>query len=230
MRSKKATDKRVPAIKSEVITVMKRAKGGHWFLYLTSGHGGKNQPLSSLLLPVQHGTQPPDGAFVDPALVGFAPSQKENLLLNVRRQVAQVHDLREPRLGNPPKFREQGVVGHHALLEHLLELQSQGHKAGDPRHAFRRSPPMQRLPGSRHIHGSIRFSVCSLFEFLRQQHLHSLPHRFLNNRGISPNSSRCLAFSSATSSFSKVSMSCHMRVTLPSPGLAYASSAFTGAW
>src|ERR1039457_1973990 len=66
-----------------------------------AARGGEGQPLRPLLLPVQQGTQPPDGAFADLALLGLARRQKQNLLLNVRRQVAQVHDLREPGLGNP---------------------------------------------------------------------------------------------------------------------------------
>jgi hypothetical protein len=53
-------------------------------------------PARSLVAPQQQRTHSPDGLFADSAAFGRFPPQEQNLLLNIGRQVQQIHDLRHP--------------------------------------------------------------------------------------------------------------------------------------
>lgn len=67
-------------------------------------------PHLPLLLPVGRGGDRPEVQFPDRVASGFDRRQEENLLLNVGREVEQVHDLRHPGAGDVPEAGELGVV------------------------------------------------------------------------------------------------------------------------
>jgi len=55
--------------------------------------------------------------------------QEKELLLDVRREVVQVHDLRHPRLGDVGQAGEFGLIAYLPLAEELFEVDRQGHQA-----------------------------------------------------------------------------------------------------
>ena len=56
----------------------------------------------------------------------------QNLFLDVRGQIQQVHDLRDPCAADMPEPGEVGIIADFAPVHHLLELDGQGHQAGEP--------------------------------------------------------------------------------------------------
>ncbi|MBX3387116.1 MAG: hypothetical protein KF768_11140 [Phycisphaeraceae bacterium] len=52
---------------------------------------------------------------------------EKKLLLNIRREVQQVHDLSYPRLRDFAYVGEFRLVGHDALAEHSVEVNRKRH-------------------------------------------------------------------------------------------------------
>lgn len=55
--------------------------------------------------------------------------QRQQLLLDVRGEVVQVHDLRHAGLGDVGEARQLGLVPHLPLAEHPVELDRQRHQS-----------------------------------------------------------------------------------------------------
>src|ERR1700730_8927962 len=70
-------------------------------------------------------------------VTALRPWEKENGLLNVGRQIGQVHDLAYASATNVSESGQVGITFHHAVAEHLLETKGQRHEAGNARHSAR---------------------------------------------------------------------------------------------
>jgi len=69
----------------------------------------------------------------------FRAGQEEQLLLDVGRQVQQVHDLGHACTGDVAQPCQIGLIGYFALSDQPIETDRQGHEARDARH-----PPFWR--------------------------------------------------------------------------------------
>src|SRR5262245_22701901 len=65
----------------------------------------------------------------------FGHWQEENLLLNVRRQLQQVHDLADTSAADVPQAGHGSVRRQDALANEAVEFDGQGQEAGHARHA-----------------------------------------------------------------------------------------------
>src|SRR6266404_5607792 len=63
-------------------------------------------------------------------------TRKQYLLLDVRSEVQQIHDLRHPGACDVAQSGEVGVVSNLAAIHHVLKLDRQRHKARDPRNPY----------------------------------------------------------------------------------------------
>ncbi len=68
-------------------------------------------------------------------LVHDVPPAEKNLLLNLRRDQRQVHDLRDSRPRQPGQPGDLGVVLHDAIPDEALEVMTEDEEEGDPRRA-----------------------------------------------------------------------------------------------
>jgi hypothetical protein len=59
----------------------------------------------------------------------------QDLVLDVRRQQQQIHDLRHPRSANVAEPGNVSVIAELAPIDHMLELDRERHQAGYSREA-----------------------------------------------------------------------------------------------
>ena len=77
---------------------------------------GSNQPMSAeqlaLFPPIQRRHDPPNLPLVNRIIPRRHRRQEQNRLLDIRRQIHQVHDLRQPGAGHVPQPGQVGVVAN----------------------------------------------------------------------------------------------------------------------
>ena len=85
-------------------------------------------PNTPLLVPTDNSNDQPHvplGYHLAPA---YGRRQEQKRLLNIRRKLQQVHDLREPSATDVPQAREFRLVGNHSLTDQLVQMNSQRHE------------------------------------------------------------------------------------------------------
>lgn len=88
-------------------------------------------PLHALLLPLQFGSDAPQISLDDGVASPRYPRQEEYLLLYVRCQMQEVHDLGHASAGHVTHSGNFSVVGDGPVPDHSIQLDSQGHDARD---------------------------------------------------------------------------------------------------
>jgi len=108
--------------------------------------------LPHLHLPVQVrlGHDAWELAFGDGVSAFDCSWQEEDLLLNLRGQVQQIHDLADARPADVAEPGEVRVAPNRALAQERIEADREGHQAGDARDAARFDPCSARTSSERH--------------------------------------------------------------------------------
>ena len=78
-----------------------------------------------------------DVPLADRVAALHGPGQEQDLLLDVGRQVGEVHDLCDADPGNVTQPGEVGVVPHLTAAHETVELDCKSHEARDPRDVAR---------------------------------------------------------------------------------------------
>jgi hypothetical protein len=121
-----------------------------------------------LLVPFQNGRHWPEHALVDGIAALFHGWQQQQFLLDIGREVVEIHDLRHPGLGDVRQAGHFGLVPYLPVPQQPVEPNRQGHQLGDSRDSPRRG-----LLGP----------VCSLGHFLPAERVGNLWAHKVRARG-----------------------------------------------
>jgi len=100
--------------------------------------GPQDAPGTTLFPPFGFGGDGANLPLLDRVSACFDRRQEQDLLLNVKGEIQEVHDLRHPRPRDVAQPRQVGVVAHLALRQQPLETNGQRHEPGDPGHTPKR--------------------------------------------------------------------------------------------
>ena len=95
--------------------------------------GLKYLPLSVPIALRRGNSQMPFRELLSCTAVAKRANQR---LVDVRRQIQQVHDLRQSGSAHLPQPGQFRLVGHDAVAEELVEADGQGHQTGDAGDSF----------------------------------------------------------------------------------------------
>ena len=88
-------------------------------------------PHLPLLPPIENGRDGPDHDLTDGSSAALRAGQEEDILMDVRGQFEQVHDLRDSGTGDVTEPGDLGLVGNLPRLDQPVEADGQSHQTRD---------------------------------------------------------------------------------------------------
>jgi len=96
------------------------------------GRGKQPRERLPLPFPVVLDRETPDVLFTN-EIAAIACGEKQELFLDIRSQVQQIHDLADPGRGDAAELCEIGIAEIRAISQFSIEQNRQSHEAGDAR-------------------------------------------------------------------------------------------------